>query len=554
MLNGLRQMVERRSKEGLHPTMPITRFLSRSYIEIGLVYVAGYVLLDWASYIQPIASLGITPWNPPPGLSFALILLFGRAFLPWLFLAPFAADAVVRQFPLPLWAELPTVLINGLGYTAGALMLTRPALRFDIALSSRRDLFWLVAIAGASSAFVALAHVSFVVALGFLDAQRFAAAALRYWVGDMIGIMVVTPFILILFTHRRIQAFTWEVLGPLALIVAGLWLTVRYIELVHFPLFYLLFIPVIWSAIRFGLEGVVFGLAITQIGLITAIHLAPSEAIDVTAFQALMIVLAVTGLAVGLLVNEQQRTEHQLRIQQDAIARVIRVGSMGEFAAALAHEINQPLMAIANYTKLAKEVAETKPADTATVAEASAKAAEQVERAAAVVRRLREFIRMGHSEVVAVPVAQVIAQARQFCEADLERHGVTLEANVPAGLPLVLVDELQVQQVIINLVRNAIDAIGEAGRYDGRIVITAEREAGLVSVCVRDNGPGFELGMMERAIAPFSSTKPDGMGLGLSLCRSIVEAHGGRLSIASDPTGARVSFTLRVAEAVSDAV
>jgi two-component system, LuxR family, sensor kinase FixL len=554
LLSGFRQMAERRSKEGLHPAMPISRLLSRSYVEIGLAYVAGYVLLDWVSYIQPIASLGITPWNPPPGLSLALILLFGRAFLPWLFLAPLAADAVVREFPLPLWAELPTVMIIGVGYGAGALVLTRPALRFDISLASRRDLFWLVTVAAASSAFVALAYVGFVVALGFLDAQRFAAAALRYWIGDMIGIMVVTPFLLILFTHQRIQAFTWEVLGPLALIVAALWLTVSYIELVHFPLFYLLFVPVIWSAIRFGLEGVVFGLAITQIGLITAIHLAPSEAIDVTAFQALMIVLAVTGLAVGLLVNEQQRTEHQLRVQQDAIARVIRVGSMGEFAAALAHEINQPLTAIANYTKLAKEVAETKPADTAIVAEACAKAAEQVERAAAVVRRLREFIRLGHSEPVAVSVAQVIAQAHKLCEADLQRHGVALEVDVPAGLPFALVDSLQVQQVIINLVRNAIDAIVQAGRYDGRIFITAEREGGLVSVCVRDNGPGFEPGTIERAITPFSSTKPDGMGLGLSLCRSIVEAHGGHLSVAGDPTGARVSFTLRLAEVISDAV
>jgi C4-dicarboxylate-specific signal transduction histidine kinase len=534
--------------------MPITRFLSRSHVEIGLAYVAGYVLLDWVSFIQPIASLGITPWNPPPGLSFALILLFGRAFLPWLFLAPLAADAVVRQFPLPLWAELPTVLIIGAGYGAGALLLTRPALRFDISLASRRDLFRLVAVAAASSAFVALAYVGLVVALGFLDAQQLASAALRYWVGDMIGITVVTPFILILFTHRRIRAVTWEVLGPLALIVAALWLTVRYVELVHFPLFYLLFVPVVWTAIRFGLEGVVFSLAITQIGLITAIHLSPSDAIDVTAFQALMIVLAVTGLAVGLLVNEQQRAEQQLRTQQDAIARVIRVGSMGEFAAALAHEINQPLMAIANYTSLAREVANKTPADFATVAEASAKAAEQVERAAAVVRRLREFIRLGRSEPSAMPVAQVIAQAQQICAIELERHGIVLAVEAPADLPPVLVDTLQVQQVIINLIRNAIDAIAEAGRYDGRIVVTAAREDEFVSICVRDNGPGFETGMIERAVEPFTTTKANGMGLGLSLCRSIVEAHGGRLSVEGDPTGAKVAFTLRVAELICDAV
>jgi two-component system, LuxR family, sensor kinase FixL len=174
--------------------------------------------------------------------------------------------------------------------------------------------------------------------------------------------------------------------------------------------------------------------------------------------------------------------------------------------------------------------------------------------AAAVVRRLREFIRLGRSEPTAVQVAQVIAQARQICEADLERHGIVLDVDAPGSLPAMLVDSLQIQQVIINLIRNAIDAIAEAGRYDGRVVVTARREGGLVSVCVNDNGPGFDAGLIERAIAPFTSTKPDGMGLGLSLCRSIVEAHGGKLSIGGDPTGARIVFTVRVAEVVADAV
>lgn len=535
--------------------MPITRLLSRSYLEIGLVYLASYVLLDWVSFIHPIASFGITPWNPPPGLSFALVLLFGRAFLPWLFLAPLLADAVVRQLPLPFWGELMAALIIGVGYGAGALILLRPAVRFDVSFAYKRDLLWLVAVAAASTAFVALAYVGLVVGLGLLEPQQFAQAALRYWIGDMIGITVVTPFILILLTRRRVRILSWEMLFPLGLLVVALWLTIRYVELVHFPLFYLLFLPVIWTAIRFGLEGVVVGLAITQIGLIAAIHLSPSDAIDVTAFQALMIVLAVTGLAVGLLVSEQQRTEQQLRMHQEALTRAIRLGSMGEFAAALAHEINQPLMAIANYTKLAKEVAEKTPVDTATVAEASGKAAEQVDRAAEVVRRLREFIRLGRSETFPVPVAQVIAQAQQFCQADLDHHGIKLDVRSAHNLPAVLVDSLQIQQVIINLIRNSIDAITEAGRYDGRITIVAERgAAGLVRICVRDNGPGFHAGLLDRAIAPFTSTKADGMGLGLSLCRSIVESHGGKLSIDGDPTGARVCFTLKAAELQADAV
>jgi C4-dicarboxylate-specific signal transduction histidine kinase len=106
-------------------------------------------------------------------------------------------------------------------------------------------------------------------------------------------------------------------------------------------------------------------------------------------------------------------------------------------------------------------------------------------------------------------------------------------------------DALQIEQVIVNLVRNAAEALADAGRYDGKIAIEAERgDGGGVVVRVRDNGPGFDPDLAERAVAPFATTKPDGLGLGLSLARSIVEAHGGRLSIASAPGGAVVSFGL----------
>src|ERR1043166_6358102 len=174
--------------------MPITRVLSRSHLEIALAYLAIYVLLDWVSYIHPIASFGITPWNPPPGLSLALILLFGYEFLSWLFIAPLLADALVRQLPLPIWAELIAVLIIGLGYGTGASALIHPSLRFDVSLSKRRDLLLLVAAAAMASAAVAFAYTALVVTIGLLDPQQFAQAALRYWIGDMIGITRLPPF------------------------------------------------------------------------------------------------------------------------------------------------------------------------------------------------------------------------------------------------------------------------------------------------------------------------------------------------------------------------
>jgi two-component system, LuxR family, sensor kinase FixL len=544
----LKKIAEKWSQRRLHPTMPISRLLSRSHWEIGLVYVAGYVLLDWVSFLHPVASLGITPWNPPPGLSFALILLFGVEFVPWLFIAPFVADALVRQFPLPIWAELATTAIVGFGYGAGTLALTRPWLRFDATLVSKRDLLCLIAAAAIASAFVALSYVSLVVTIGLLEPSQFAQAAMRYWIGDMIGIAVVTPVILVLFTRRRIPLLSWELLAPLAVLAAALWLVVG-VETFRFQLFYLLFLPVIWTAVRFGLEGVTIGLAVTQIGLMAAIHLSGQSAIDITAFQALMIVLALTGLAVGVLVDEQQRTQHRLRLHQEALARITRVGSMGEFAAALAHEINQPLTAIANYTRLAREAAEGPAADLSTVAEVTAKAAEQVDRAAQVVRRLREFIRLGRSDRSIVSVAQIIEQVERLIRADFQQHGIVLETRVARDLPAVMADSLQIQQVMLNLLRNAFESIVEAGRYDGRVTIAAEsRSPGIVAIYIRDNGPGFDLAMVDQGIVPFATTKPDGMGLGLSLSRSIVESHGGELTVGGDATGAVICFTLAAAD------
>jgi two-component system, LuxR family, sensor kinase FixL len=112
-------------------------------------------------------------------------------------------------------------------------------------------------------------------------------------------------------------------------------------------------------------------------------------------------------------------------------------------------------------------------------------------------------------------------------------------------LPQVKADALQIEQVVVNLVRNAAEALTDAGRYDGKVTIAADRaDAGSVIVSVRDNGPGFDADVAERAVTPFATTKSDGLGLGLSLSRSIVEAHGGRLAIESTASGAAVSFTL----------
>ena len=525
--------------------MPITRLLSHSHLEIALGYLVGYVLLDWLSYVHPFAPFGITPWNPPTGLSFALILLFGLQFLPWLFVAPLVADALVRGLALPIGTEIVAVSIIGAGYGAGAGLLLSPRFGFDPTLASKASLLWLLVTAIVSPAVVAIGYVGVIAAFGLLPAAEFTYAALRFWIGDLIGIVVFTPFFLILMTHRRLLRPTWEMLVLLLLVLAALWGVFGFADAFRFQLFYLFFLPVIWTAVRFGLEGVTVGLVIVQISLIAAIHFTDHSAADVTAYQALMVVLAVTGLAVGVLVSEQQRTQQQLRFNQEALNRAFRLSTMGEFAAALAHEINQPLTAIANYARLAKGAAEAQPPDVGAAVEAAGRAIFQVERAAEVVRRLRNFIRLGRSETAAFAVTQLIEEAQSYCRAELERQGVRLEVRVEPDLPPVVVDALQIEQVVINLVRNAGEALAEAGRYDGKVWIEARRDpTGLVLIRVRDNGPGFDPEFSDKAVAPFTTTKQDGLGLGLSLARSVIEAHGGRLSIESSSGGATITFTL----------
>jgi hypothetical protein len=139
--------------------MPLLRLTSRSPLAIGIGYLAGYLLLDWVSYVYPFGTFGITPWNPQTGLSFALILLFGVRFVPWLVIAPLFADIFLRGLPVPVAAEIPIVLIIGLTYGAAAMILLSQRLQFDPTLSSRRSLLALMGVAVASIAVVSFGHV-----------------------------------------------------------------------------------------------------------------------------------------------------------------------------------------------------------------------------------------------------------------------------------------------------------------------------------------------------------------------------------------------------------
>ena len=526
--------------------MAFPRVFDAHKLIVGLIYLAAYAVLDWISFIEPYAHLGITPWNPGTGLSFVLLLLFGLRMIPFLLISPLLADYLNQQFAMPWQVEILASILVGGGYSIALTILLNPKLRFEPTLDSMRDLVLLMIVAVVSAAFVAIGYVSLTIAAGLLPPADFVAATLRYWVGDVIGITVIAPFALFALTRRRILPMTTETALQFVAIAVALAMVFGLAEEQHFQLFYVLFLPIVWLAVRTGSEGVSVGILSTQLGLILGIQLFPAGTFDVTAFQALMLVLAVTGLVAGELVTERRRTEAQLRLQQESHSRLARLGSMGELAAAVAHELNQPLMAAGTYTRLVNDAMSAAPVDVVTAAETAKKAVAQVERAADVVRHLRALVRLDRSNRAPCRFEQIVDEALELCRPDLDRTHVTARTDIAAGLPRIMVDLLQIEQVLINLLRNAIEAMGN---MRGSVLIAAKRvDPEFIEIRVVDTGPGFPPALLESAFLPLSSSKAEGLGIGLPLCRSIVEAHGGKLWIDDGSQGGAVHFTLPIAK------
>jgi len=188
-------------------------------------------------------------------------------------------------------------------------------------------------------------------------------------------------------------------------------------------------------------------------------------------------------------------------------------------------------------------------ADAAAVAETAKKAVAQVERAAEVVRRLRALVRLDRTSRAPCSVDLIVKETLALCQPDLDRIDASARVLLASDLPPVMVDILQIEQALLNLVRNSIEAIGDAKRSHGSILIEASAtDRDFVEVTVSDTGPGFPPDLLDNPFLPFSSTKAQGLGFGLPLCKSIVEAHGGRLWLDGNLQGAAVHFTLPVAK------
>ena len=233
-----------------------------------------------------------------------------------------------------------------------------------------------------------------------------------------------------------------------------------------------------------------------------------------------------------------------VRLQQE-LNHVARLSAMGEITSMIVHELNQPLTAIANFGEAARRLTSA-DGDSGRAAEFMDKCVRQAHRASDIIRRLRTFVSRGSNEMEPIVVNEVVRDAARLALIGAADQHVSAEFDLAADLPEVVADRVQVQQVVVNLIRNGIDAVLEAHVAEPRLVVATAHDGDAVVISVADNGPGVADDIAEHLFVPFRSTKAEGMGIGLSVSRAIVDAHGGR--IWHEPAaggGSRFAFTLR---------
>lgn len=256
--------------------------------------------------------------------------------------------------------------------------------------------------------------------------------------------------------------------------------------------------------------------------------------------------------------TDRAKAETRARELQARLERFARIQMMGEMSAALAHEINQPLTAIASYAEAAKRALGSDAPDLETIAAQLLSISEQSLRAGEIIRRMRKLIDRGRANIAREDINDIILEAVRVGHLVASNEGPSVHLDLGDDLPKVMADRIQIQQVVLNLMRNAIEAVAEdkrmltitshLDRAAEKIVLSAGHHGDEVVVSIHDTGPGIPDHVLERLFEPMVTTKQDGLGIGLAVCRTIVTAHGGRIWAENTKDGAIFYFTLPVAK------
>jgi two-component system sensor kinase FixL len=250
-------------------------------------------------------------------------------------------------------------------------------------------------------------------------------------------------------------------------------------------------------------------------------------------------------------ITKRKETEAELRHQREELAHVSRISTMGELASSLAHELNQPLTAILSNAQAAQRFLAANPTDLEEVREILKDIVQDNSRAGEIIRRMRRLVKKEGLEFAPLDLGSVIGDVVLLARSDAVFHNIRVSLEIDPDLPPVRGDKVQLQQVLLNLLLNAFDAMRDCPANEREIRLRAERDgARMATVAVRDHGTGLGSEKLETIFQPFYTTKRDGLGMGLSISRSIIEAHGGHLWAENNPDrGATFYFTVPMNDA-----
>ena len=497
---------------------------------IGAAFMAVYFALNLLTEWHEFDRLGITLWSPDDGLSLAL-LIESVAFAPFVFLAAILVDLSIAGVHRSIGVTMAADLSLTIAYVGLAVVL-RNTLKFDIRRFRLPDVVAFLLLVPAGAALSAFIYCGVLYLGGELSPDKIFVAMVHCWIGDALGIVTVIPATTAAFSYSS-PPWRWSgyTLFTIFMFVLGIGLGFTALVGVGDKLYYLfnlLFLPVIWVAMREGYAGVALALVTIQLTLAVLTAFVGYNTTDFAILQLLMLVLSITGLLLGAVTTERQDAALRLREQKRELARMVSNARAGAMGMALAHEVSQPLSTVATYLHAARRLLQASVASEP-VMDALVKAEAEAQRAREVLERIRDFVSNGNLNLTALDVHALAEKIGELCREEAAARGVQVEVESMGLVPLIKADGVQIEQVLINLVANAIDAAAERADARGRVTMRVAAKGNAIMLRVEDNGRGVAPDLAENIFDAYQTTKPRGMGLGLHLSRRIVQRHAGRL-------------------------
>ena len=478
------------------------------------------------------------------------LLTESAAFAPFVFLGAVLSDTFIADVRHSIYVTLAAEFLLTIVYVTLASVL-RYKLKFDIKQYRLADIIAFLIFVPAGAVFSSFAYCGALYLGGALSADKLLVATRHFWIGDALGIITIVPAVTSVFALLSKPRWRWSgsTLSSLSIFLLGA--IVGFAALIGvgdklYYLFYLLFLPIIWVAMREGYAGVALALATIQLTLAAITVFAGYDTKDFAILQLLMLVLSITGLLLGAVATERLNAALLLREQQTELARMADFARVGAMGMELAHEISQPLSTVATYLHSARRLLQSSAAG-GPVMDALIKAEAEAQRAREVLERIRDFVSTGNLDLQVLDISALAEKIAALCREEATSRDVQVEIECIRPIPPVKADKVQIEQVLNNLVANAIDAASERSDARGRVIIQVAARGDTVVMRIEDNGPGVAPELADRIFEVYQTTKSRGMGLGLPLSLQIVQRHGGRLWWEpNDPEGARFLVALPI--------